>query len=260
MENLSGREVDLHGVQSVSKALELLCCFSADRPEWGVTEIAEYLGLCKSAVHRILATFERYNFVTRTPSRRYRLGRRAAELGNVYRFDRSLLWKAEPVIRRLADTTQSIAHLGELDGREVLELMRSAGPNAVIFTSSPRFRAPVHATALGKVLLASGGEIRMNQYLGPLRALKRFTPYTIVSTENLRRELSVVSRQGYAVSNQESVLGCRCLGVPVRNQLGNVVAALSVSSTVDRFSDINLPRVLAQLRSAAETISRETQE
>src|SRR5215831_14796580 len=99
------------GVQSVSKALELLCCFSSDRPEWGVTEIADYLGMYKSAVHRILATCEQYHFVVRTPDRRYRLGNRAVELGNIYRFDRRLLWKAEPVLRRLADETNSIAHL-----------------------------------------------------------------------------------------------------------------------------------------------------
>ena len=80
-----------HHVQSVSKALELLCCFSSDHPEWGVTEIADYLGMYKSAVHRILATCEQYHFVVRTPERRYRLGNRAVELGNIYRFDRRLL-------------------------------------------------------------------------------------------------------------------------------------------------------------------------
>lgn len=249
---------ELHGVQSVSKALDLLCCFSADHPEWGVTEIAEYLGICKSAAHRILATFEQFQFVVRTPSRRYRLGRRALELGNIYRFERRLLWKAEPVMRRLADSTQSIAHLADLDGREVLELMRCAGPNSTTFTSSPQFRAPVHATALGKVLLAIRGEYALQQYAGRMRTLKRFTPYTIVTLEDLRRELAIVRGQGHAVSDQECVLGCRCLGVPVRNRMGNVVAALSVSSTIERFSEADMPRVLSELRAAAEKIGRET--
>ena len=127
-------------IQSVAKALELLCCFSPDQPEWGVTDVAQYLGLCKSAAHRILATCEEYHFVVRTPSRRYRLGSRALELGNVCRFDRRMLWKAEPVLRQLADQSASVAHLGELDGREVLELLRSAGPGSQVFTSSPRLR------------------------------------------------------------------------------------------------------------------------
>src|SRR3954451_24244101 len=79
------------GIRAVSKALELLCCFSSDHPEWGVTEVASYLGLCKSAAYRILATCEEYHFVVRTPTHRYRLGKRALELGNIYRFDHRLL-------------------------------------------------------------------------------------------------------------------------------------------------------------------------
>jgi DNA-binding IclR family transcriptional regulator len=246
------------GVQSVSKALELLCCFSADHPEWGVTEIAEYLGLCKSAAHRILTTLEQYHFVIRTPDRRYHLGNRALELGNVYRFDRRLLSRAEPVMRRLADETHAIAHLGELDGREVLELARSAGPDAITFTSSPRFRGPAHATGMGKILLAFSGEEAFRDFVGPSQCFKRFTPYTIVSPEVLRRELGHVAQQGYAISDQEAVLGCRCIAVPVRNRNRKFVAALSISSTPEKFGETAIPHLLSKLFTAADLIGRET--
>jgi len=245
------------GVQSVSKALDLLCCFSADRPEWGVTEISEYLGLCKSAVHRILATCEQYHFVIRTPERRYRLGSRALEMGNIYRFDRSMLWKAEPVLHQLADETNSIAHLGELDGREVLELARSAGPNAFILTSSPRFRGPAHATGMGKVLLAFGGEQVFRDFVGPFKTFKRITPKTITSPEDLKHELEIVAERGYALSDQENVLNCRCLAVPVRNRHRQTVAALSISSTPDKFHEQAIPRLVTKLFGAAESIQRQ---
>jgi DNA-binding IclR family transcriptional regulator len=246
------------GVQSVSKALELLCCFSADHPEWGVTEIAGYLGLCKSAAHRILATCEQFHFVTRTPDRRYRLGNRALELGNIYRFDRRMLWKAEPVLRRLADETNSIAHLGELDGRDVLELARSAGPDAVIMTKSPRFRGPAHATGMGKILLAFGGEQAFRDFVGPFQTFKRFTPRTITSPEDLWHNLEKVSEEGYAVSDQECVPNCRCIAVPVKNRRQKTVAALSISSTPDKFTEAAMPRLLSKLFSASEIITRET--
>ncbi len=245
-------------VQSVSKALELLCCFSADHPEWGVTEIAEYLGLCKSAAHRILVTCEQYHFVIRTPDRRYRLGNRAVELGNIYRFDRRLLTRAEPIMRRLADETHSIAHLGELDGRDVLELTRSAGPGAITFTSSPRFRAPAHATGMGKILLAFSGEQIFRDFVGPSQRFKRFTPMTIVTLEELKRELGRVARQGYAISDQEAVLGCRCIAVPVQNRDRKFMAALSISSTPEKFGDAAIPHLLSKLFSAADLIGRET--
>ncbi len=245
------------GVQSVSKALELLCCFSADHPEWGVTEIADYLGSCKSAVHRILATCEQYHFVVRTPDRRYRLGNRALELGNVYRFDRRLLSKAEPVLRRLADETSSIAHLGELDGRDVLELARSAGPDSIVFTSSPRFRGPAHATGMGKVLLAFSNEKVFRDFVGPYQYLKRLTPYTIVSPQELKLELDQVAHQGYAISDQEATLGCRCIAVPVRSRRRKLVAALSISNTPERFGETAIPSLLSKLFGAAETIGSE---
>jgi DNA-binding IclR family transcriptional regulator len=248
------------GIQSVSKALELLCCFSSDHPDWGVTEVANYLGLCKSAAYRILATCEEYQFVVRTPTHRYRLGTRALELGNIYRFERRLLWKGEPAMRQLADETHSVAHLGELDGRDVLELLRSAGQGARIFTSSPRLRGPAHATAMGKILLAFGGEETFAHFVGPMRTFKRFTRYTIVSPEALKQELETVAAQGYAVSDQECVVGCRCVAVPVRNRQERVIAALSVSNTPEIFCERELPRVLSRLTVSAETISRETTE
>ena len=250
-------EAQPRGIQSVSKALELLCCFAPDHPEWGITEMAEYLGLCKSAVHRILATCEEYHFVVRTSSRRYRLGTRALELGNVYRFDRRLLCKAEPALRHLADQTGSVAHLGELDGRDVLELLRCSGPGAIIFSKTPRLRAAAHATAMGKVLLAFGGEQTFRNFVGPYRNLKRLTPYTIDKPEVLWQELQSVVEQGYAISDQEAASGCRCIGVPIRSRSRRVVAALSVSGTTEKFSKQELLPVLGKLFTAAETIGRE---
>lgn len=246
-----------HGIQSVSKALDLLCCFSPDHPEWGVTEIAVHLGLCKSAAHRILVTCEEYHFVVRTPSHRYRLGTRVLELGNVYRFDRRMLWKAEPLLRQLADQTGSVAHIAELDSRDVLELLRSAGPGAVVFTPSPRLRGPAHATAMGKILLAFAEEEAFSHFVGPYRTFPRFTPRTIVTPEALKKELELVASQGYAISDQETVLGCRCVAVPIRSRRRNVVAALSVSNTAEKFSDGEIPMLLARLFASAKAIGRE---
>lgn len=179
------------------------------------------------------------------------------ELGNVYRFDRRLLWKAEPVLRRLADETHSIAHLGEMDGREVLELARSTGPDGIVFTKSPCFRMPVHATGMGKILLAFGGAQAFLDFVGPFQTFKRFTPHTIVTPEDLKRELDSVLEQGYALSDQECVLNCRCVAVPVRVRRERAVAALSISSTPEKFSQGAMPHLLSKLFLAAEAIGRE---
>jgi len=245
------------GVQSVSKALDLLCCFSPEHPEWGISEIAGHLGLCKSAAHRIMTSFEEYHFVARTATRRYRLGNRALELGHTYRFTRRLLWKADPPLRHLADETSSIAHLGELDGREILELLRSSPPGGAIFGPSPRFRGPAHATAMGKILLAFGGDEAFREFVGPYRNFKRYTDRTISTPAALREELDLVLSQGYAISNQERVPGCCCIAVPVRNRFRKTVAALSLSNTPEKISEREIPRLLSKLFTSAEIIGRE---
>ncbi len=246
-----------NSLSSVLKALELLCCFTTQRPEWGVTEMADYLGMSKSAVHRILVTCEQMRFVERTADRRYRIGVRALELGNVYRFDRSMLNGADIALRRLADSTNSTAHLAELDGREIVELMQASGERAVRFNSRPILRASAHATATGKVLLASLKPEVLDQIVGKQRRLKQYTPYTIVDPLALRLELKEVAAQGWAFSNQESTLGCCCLAIPLRDRAGRVVASISISNTRDVFANSNLAKYLGRLFLTAESIARD---
>ena len=242
------------GVEAVSNALDLLCCFSSDHPEWGVTEMAKYLGLSKAAVHRILITCEYYGIMEKTSQRRYRLGPRVLELGNVYRFDRRFIEKAEPAMRQLAEQTQSTVHLGVLEGRDVLELHRSSVAKAVRFTASPRFRMSVHATGLGKVLLANGSPELFDQVIGDRQFLKQFTAFTITRPDKLKRELETVLSQGYAVADQEATLGCRCLAAPIRNRMGLIPAAISISNTVEKLSGSQGTCFLNRLFDAAEAI------
>lgn len=244
-------------VQSVSKALDLLCCFSADRPEWGVTEVADYLGLCKSAAHRILATCEQYHFVTRTPQRRYRLGNRALELGNTYRLNRQLLRKAEPILLSLAEDTRSTARLAELDGKDIFELGQSAGVNFAWHRLAPRFRIAAHATALGKVLLAFGGEQMVEDFVGLYQNLKRYTPFTIATPGKLKAELKLVLERGYAISNQECFINCCCIAVPVKDRSQKTIAALSVSCTPERLGGNELDEMLHALSKAVKNIGSE---
>jgi IclR family pca regulon transcriptional regulator len=244
------------GVEAVSHALDLLCCFSAEHPEWGVTEMARYLGLSKAAVHRILITCEYYGLIEKTSQRRYRLGPRVLELGNVYRFDRRFIEKAEPAMRRLAEHTQSTVHLGVLEGRDVLELHRCSAAKAVRFTASPRFRMSVHATGLGKVLLATGEPGLFEQVIGDRVQLKQFTQHTITRPDKLRQELETVATQGYAVADQEATIGCRCLAVPIRDRIGSIRAALSISNTVETLSGAQGTRFLNRLFETAEAIRR----
>lgn len=244
-------------VKSMTRALELLTCFSPEQPEWGVTEIAEYLGMYKSTAHRFLVTFEQAGFVERTEDRRYRLGLRALELGVMFRFNSLLIRTAEQPLRILAERTGSIAHLTQLDKRETIELLRKSGLSRMTFVSHPVLRRQAHATSTGKILLAHGSDENFQHFLGRRQVLNQYTPYTITSPDKLRSHAHEIVNAGYAVDDQESLIGVRCLGVPVRDSLGKVVAAISITNSVEKFKERNIFDFLPHLSYTARMISRD---
>ena len=244
------------GVQSGARMLEVLSCFSTHHTEWGVSEIAEYLGVVKSAVHRSLQTLEGFGYVERTAAHRYRLGVRALELGRVYRFQTLLLEAADEPMRELADRTGLAVHLAQFNRSDILELFRAVGRLESGRKGPPVLRKPVHASALGKVLLAAADPAVVDRFIGLKKALTRYTEFTVVDPEQLREELVRVRRDGYALDRQESEYGRHCLGVPVRGSQQEVVAALSISSSGVAFSGRERDSCLRQLLKTAGTIHR----
>lgn len=242
-------------VKSTARALELLSCFSTELPEWGVSEIAEYLGIYKSAAHRFLTTFEQAGFIERTADRRYRLGIRTLELGAVFSSSNLLIRAAERPLQTLAEETGSIGHLMQLDGRETIEQLRKSGMRAMTLASHPVIRRQAHATSSGKLLLAFGSAEKFQRFVGSRKVLKRYTPHTVTNPDDLRINLQRILDDQYAIDDQESCMGVRCLAIPVRDGCGKVVAAVSISNTLEKFNDKALPSFLPSLFSMSKDIS-----
>lgn len=246
---------DTNTVKSVAKSLELLNCFTADHPEWGVTGLAEHLGVCKSAVHRFLSSFEKAGFLERTPNHRYRLGIRCMELGMMFQINDRLIRASERGLRTLAEDTGSIAHLSRLDGRETVELLRFCTIKRFIQTPKVSTRREAHATAKGKIFLAYSGDEYVRKFLGLRCFLKKYTPHTIDTPARLQRELHQIRQQGYAVDNQESYSGMRCLAVPVYSSPNHLVAALSISNSAGEIPPHAVRPLIEHLRGVAREIS-----
>lgn len=217
------------GTRAITRALEVLCCFSSAKPEWGISEMALDLGYSRSVIHRILTTLEMERFVERTASRRYRLGTRALLVGQTSRVSNRLIWEAEPRLDALAVNVKGVAHLGILEGSEVVELARSTARRLPMAAERPHFRMPAHATALGKVLLAYSPANVRDRYFSLRRNLRRFTEKTICSPSVLNSHIQTVATQGYALDDEECKLGFRCVAIPVYDAEGKLMAALSVS-------------------------------
>lgn len=246
---------DKYELHSLSRAFELLHCFSPAHPEWGVSELADALQMQKSAVHRVLVTFVSHQFIKQNDNRRYSLGPKIVQLSNVYRSGVTLIDLAKPELEQLAARTGKTCHLARLHEDEVIYLASIRPKQAVPLTVAPAVCGPCYCTALGKVLLAYQSAEELERIVEKIRFVKR-TPNTIVGANRLKAHLKEVQTQGYAIDHEESIPNLRCISAPIHDASGKVEAAISLAGHI---RDINHEILLAyveRVRAAAERISR----
>jgi DNA-binding IclR family transcriptional regulator len=237
-------------LRSVTNALAVLEAFSAERPELGVTELSQALGLGKSTVHRLLASLAARGYVRKNPhTERYCLGLKTFEVGARAAGRGAVREIAAPLLRDLMLATKETVHLGVLDEWDVVYIDKIESDQPLQMYSRVGRRAPLHCTALGKALLA----FQPDEFVERLvrRRLRAYTPVTLTDPTALRKELERVRRAGYALDNEEFAAGLRCIASPLRDHTRRVVASLGIAGPGVRFGDERLPRLAALVREAA---------
>lgn len=222
-------------MKSLKKAIDVLNCFSLSEPELGVTQISERLGVQKSTVHNILATFEQDGFVEQdAKSRKYRLGLVLLNLSNVVREGLGLRKVALPVMERVRDRFGETVHLAlEQDGMVVyIESVQPAERSVARIATGKR--AYMHCTGVGKAILAYAPDEQVREIVAR-HGLPSFTEQTITDVSALQSELETSRRHGYSLDNMEHEWGIRCIAVPIRNENGRVEASMSISGPSESF-------------------------
>lgn len=234
--------------KTLFKALQVLDCFTATTPELGITEISERLGLYKSNVHNILDTFVKAGYIKKNPDNgKYRLALRVLELGHVVSSNISFRKTIQPHMQELADVTGETIFLAiPSDDTEVVYLDSSSPRNLMTVKSVMGIKAPLYCTGIGKAMLAYLPREAAETVLA--RGLATFTENTITVGEQLLEELDTVRRRGYAIDNMEHQYGIKCVGMPIRNRKGEVVAGLSISGPSLRFDDQTIEAHAHRLR------------
>jgi IclR family acetate operon transcriptional repressor len=248
-------------VQAIERAaaiLELLGQFSQGL---SVGDVAARTGLPKGTAHRLLSSLVFFDFVRQeAASKRYRLGFKLVELGNKLLDHLDLRENARPFLIALAEEAQETVHLVVLDQTEALYIDKVAlhpKRSGLQMVSRVGARTALHSSAVGKVLLADLPEERVAQILRQ-RGLSKQTDKTIVDAAELAKHLAIVRRQGFAVDDEENEKGIRCVGAPIRDAAGTVVAALSVSGPTARVTRSRVARSLQRkVCDAAVTVSRQ---
>jgi IclR family acetate operon transcriptional repressor len=243
-------------IQAIERAVSILNAFSPEDPELGVTELAERLGLHKSTVHRFMVNLDAAGLVERNPrTGRYRLGLRIFELGGLVMQQMNLWDEALPFLEGLVHDTGETGHLAVLDGGEAIYIERVEARRALRVPSAIGRGYPAHATNLGKVLLADLSRERVEEIVAE-RGLAAYTPHTITGLEELEAELERIRVLGYAIDNEEYDEGLRCIGAPVRDHSGHVVAALGIGGPVTRITPDRVDELAELVMTAARGLSR----
>ncbi|WP_135855364.1 IclR family transcriptional regulator [Halorussus salinus] len=218
-----------------------------------LTELADRLDLPNSTVHNHLSTLMERDYVFKDGDI-YRVSLRFLDLGEHARKRRKIYDLAKPEIRELADETGEVANLLVEENGWGVFLWSSEGENAVPLDIHPGKHVHLHATAVGKCILAHLSEKRVDEIVAR-RGLPAETDRTITDRGALADELETVRNRGYAIDDEERLPGMRCIGTTVKSESGNIIGAISVSGPTSAMGMDRLTDSLAdQLRGAANVI------
>ncbi len=243
-------------LSSVRNAARLLKEFSGSTREIGVTELARRLGIGKSTAHRLLHTLTEERLLERDPDTgAYRLGLAMYELGNAVSMHTDLHEACTPVLDDLRNATSETVQVAVLDGHEVVYVERRESPHTLRLFGRIGHRNAAHCTSTGKVLLAWLPAPALAELLDGW-TLEAHTPYTITDPTALVSHLADVRRRGWALQINETEMGAGAVAAPVRNGLGEVVAAVSVAGPIQRVQGDSLQRIARLTVEAGGAISR----
>jgi IclR family pca regulon transcriptional regulator len=245
--------------QSLERGLAILSCFTPKRPVLGIADIADELGMSRSTTHRYVITLLALGYLEQGASRKYRLGLRVTDLGMSALNSTGLREHAHPYLEELRQRSSYTVSLAVLDGPEILyvdrvrSFRRGQGQNGLdVHTGS---RLPVHATAMGKLLLANLPESDQRELIASMK-LTKHAPNTITAKKALREELEEVLDANFAVDDEELARENYSIAAPVRNEAREVVAAADIAAPSSMISLGELVDALGpHLVSTADRIS-----
>src|SRR3954453_17304949 len=197
-----------------ARVFAVLDTFDATHRRQRLSDIADRARLPLPTVHRIVAALTQWGALTRDGQGRYAIGPRLWDLGLLAPTHTGLREVASPFLQDIYGATLATVHLAVRDRTSALYLDRVRGSTSVPVVSRIGSRLPLHATGVGKVLLAHSPEDVQRQVFGDLR---RVTPYTVVQPGRLRSELARVRQEGFAQTSEEMSLGACSVAVPVHD-------------------------------------------
>lgn len=245
-------------IQTLARGLRIMDQLEGAPDGLSVTQLARQMQLEKSSVSRFLRTMLHYGYVEQDErTRRYRLGARLVALGQQRLRQFTLREQARPFLRRLVDETGECAHLAVYSRGQAFYVDQVDTSASLRVSTGIGTMAPLHCTALGKVLLAFG-EVSFGESSAAAE-LPLFTPRTIADAAQLAAQLEQARARGYALDDEEYTIGVRCLAAPVWGVGGALAGAMGISGPAARLTRVRLPAMARVVMECANACSRQLQ-
>jgi IclR family transcriptional regulator, KDG regulon repressor len=242
-------------MQTIDRAIKILKTFSFNEKELSLADLHRKLGLSKSSLQRILNTLVLHGLLDKDEKRKtYQLGIELYFLGEMVEKNSNLLSVAQPYMEALRDELGESVQLNIVHQKERKCIGYVPSKHELMTLIFVGQTSPLYAGASAKVLMANLSEDELSQLLNEIE-LTKITDETIQNKEELRRELSKIKEQGYAVSYGERVKGAFSISAPIKNRFNEVIASISITIPTVRVDQEKMGRYIDQVKITASLIS-----
>jgi len=231
-----------YSIQVIDRVTALLDAIAAHPEPASLKLLSAETRLHPSTAFRILHSLAAHGLVECTPDSKYALGMKLLHFGSRVHGKVDLLREARPIMEWLRSRVEETVNLAVREGDEVVYVGRAISARMMRVEQLIGSRAPLHVTAVGKLFLAEAGEKACRDY-ARRTGLPRYTPSTFTQITKLWAHVETVGRQGYALDNEEAEPGVACIGVPIYDNHGAMVAGLSVSAPRERRQQVWIPLI-----------------
>lgn len=259
MNKILNSDVKTKSVPAIEKAMIILEALAISDSGLSLSELTQKVRLPKSSTYGILLTLERLGYLLRNEvSGRYMFGLKILTLANMAMNGLNLRRVASPYIRKLMNKTGLTVHMAIQEQNEAVIIEKVDSPYTPKVETWVGKRMGIHCTAAGKALISDWTEEDIDRLVR--YGLSRYNDNTIITPKKLKKELSLVRKQGYSIDNEEETIGSRCIGAPVTDQTGRVAAAISIAGYKQQIHRETFPALVVCVKETAAEISREINE
>lgn len=242
-------------VQSLGRALAILDRLAASEAGLTLTDLAQSVGLAPSTAHRLLTTLEQNRYVRfEAEGGIWAVGVQAFVVGNTFLASRNLATAARPFMRRLMEESGETVNLAVEDEGCAVYVAQVECREMMRAFNRPGHRVPLHATGVGKALLAAIDDASVDRLLRR-HGLPVVTERSIATPQALHAVRAETRARGYAVDDEEQAVGLRCVAAAIFDENGEPIAALSISAPTARAGDERLASLGAKVRETADAIT-----